>query len=88
MPVPTVTIPYMAGESVDVISVARAHRMQRISWMLATGRSRLMRMGKSESEDEQEEVELLLLKDIFGGRDEPMVCCGGRCLVALLDLIL
>lgn len=69
MPVPTVTIPYIAGVSVEVISVALAHRMQRISWMQAIGRSKLVRREpKSESEEEQEEVEELLLKDFLGGR--------------------
>lgn len=51
---PTVTIPYMAGVSVEVISVERAHRMQRISWMLAIGRSMLERYELATSESEEE----------------------------------
>lgn len=55
----------MAGVSVEVISVKRAHLMQRISSMLATGLSRLTRDDevelKSESEDEYDEEELPLL---------------------------
>lgn len=58
-------MPYIAGVSVDVISVKRAHRMQRISSMLATGLSRLTRddelVEKSESEEEHDEEELPLL---------------------------
>lgn len=51
---PTVTMPYMVGSSVDVISTDLAHLKHRITSMLATGRSMLMlvRPEKSESEEE------------------------------------
>lgn len=55
MPVPTVTIPYIAGVSVEVISVKRAHLMHLISSMLATGLSRLTRDDDVEEKSESEE---------------------------------
>lgn len=55
MPVPTVTMPYMVGSSVEVISTDRAHLKHRMTSMLAMGLSMLVRselLEKSESEDE------------------------------------
>lgn len=52
---PTVTMPYIVGSSVEVISTERAHLKQRMTSMLATGRSMLVRREleeKSESEEE------------------------------------
>lgn len=57
MPVPTVTMPYMSGRSVVVISTERAHLMQRITSGRATGRSMLARTELAEMSELEEEYE-------------------------------